>query len=88
MSGRPFRAAPGRTTARHHGMDSWQSRRNARIRPCPLIAEAFVVGVGDFYYQDGAGPMNTTVADARGNSAQKCIESSGLLFCERNKNRR
>lgn len=53
-------------------------------------AGAFVVGVGDSFQlgKNGAGPMNATVADAGGNSAQKASKVAGLLFCERNKNRR
>ena len=52
-------------------------------------AGAFVVGVGDAFQlgKNGAGPMNATVADAGGNSA-KASKVAGLLFCERNKNRR
>jgi hypothetical protein len=54
------------------------------------VAGAFVVGVGDSFQlgKNGAGPMNATVADAGGNSAQKASKVAGLLFCERNKNRR
>ena len=53
-------------------------------------AGAFVVGVGDSIQlgRNGAGPMNATVADAGGTSAQKASKVAGLLFCERNKNRR
>ena len=52
-------------------------------------AGAFVVGVGDSFQlgKNGAGPMNATVADAGGNSAQKASKVAGLLFCERTKNR-
>ena len=52
-------------------------------------AGAFVVGVGDAFQlgKNGAGPMNATAADAGGNSA-KASKVAGLLFCERNKNRR
>ena len=53
-------------------------------------AGAFVVGVGDSIQlgRNGASPMNAAVADAGGNSAQKASKVAGLLFCERNKNRR
>jgi hypothetical protein len=52
-------------------------------------AGAFVVGVGDSFQlgRGGVGPTNLTVADA-GSSAQKASKVAGLLFCERNKNRR
>jgi hypothetical protein len=52
-------------------------------------AGAFVVGVGDAFQlgRGGAGPANVTVADASGSSAKKS-NVAGLLFCERNKNRR
>ena len=53
-------------------------------------AGAFVVGVGDSIQlgRNGAGPTNATVADAGGTSAQKASKVAGLLFCERDKNRR
>ena len=52
-------------------------------------AGAFVVGVGDAFQlgRGGVGPANVTVADASGSSAKKS-NVAGLLFCERNKNRR
>ena len=52
-------------------------------------AGALVVGVGDSIQlgRNGASPMNAAVADA-GGSAQKASKVAGLLFCERNKNRR
>ena len=52
-------------------------------------AGAFVVGVGDAFQLGRAegGPANVTVADASGGSAKKS-NVAGLLFCERNKNRR
>jgi hypothetical protein len=52
-------------------------------------AGAFVVGVGDAFQlgRGGGGPANVTVADASGSSAKKS-NVAGLLFCERNKNRR
>ena len=53
-------------------------------------AGAFVVGVGDSYQlgRATAGPANITVSDASGNSAPKGSKVAGLLFCERNANRR
>jgi hypothetical protein len=53
-------------------------------------AGAFVVGVGDSYQlgRVGVGPANITVSDASGNSAPKGSKVAGLLFCERNANRR
>jgi hypothetical protein len=58
-------------------------------RPYTPAAGAFVVGVGDAYQlgRNSGGPANTTVADASGGSAKKS-NVTGLLFCERNKNRR
>ena len=55
-----------------------------------LAAGAFVVGVGDSYQlgRVGVGPANITVSDASGNSAPKGSKVAGLLFCERNANRR
>jgi hypothetical protein len=57
--------------------------------PYAPAAGAFVVGVGDTYQlgRNSGGPANTTVTDASGASAKKS-NVTGLLFCERNKNRR
>jgi hypothetical protein len=57
--------------------------------PYTPAAGAFVVGVGDTYQlgRNSGGPANTAVADASGSSAKKS-NVTGLLFCERNKNRR
>ena len=53
-------------------------------------AGAFVVGVGDSFQlgRGGVGPTNVAVADAGSNSAPKASKVAGLLFCERDKNRR
>ena len=53
-------------------------------------AGALVSGVGDSIHlgTNSAGPTNVTVADAGGNSATKGMKVAGLLFCERNRNRR
>lgn len=50
-------------------------------------AGALVAGVGDSVHlgRNGVGPTNVTVSDASGNKASKV---AGLLFCERNRNRR
>lgn len=58
--------------------------------PYAPAAGAFVVGVGDSFQlgRGGVGPTNVAVADASGNSAQKASKVAGLLFCERDKNRR
>jgi hypothetical protein len=52
-------------------------------------AGAFVVGVGDAFQRGrgAGGPANVTVADAGGSAAKKS-NVAGLLFCERNRNRR
>jgi hypothetical protein len=52
-------------------------------------AGAYVVGVGETFSlgRGSGGPMNVAVADASGSSAKKS-NVAGLLFCERNKNRR
>ena len=53
-------------------------------------AGAIVVGVGDSFQrgQTGVGLTNVTVVDAGVNSATKSTKVTGLLFCERNINRR
>jgi hypothetical protein len=53
-------------------------------------AGALVVGVGDSFQlgRGGVGSTNVTISDAGGNSAPKATKVAGLLFCERNINRR
>jgi len=52
-------------------------------------AGAVVVGVGGSFQlgRNNSSPTNVTVADAAANSAPKS-KVAGLLFCERDKNRR